>query len=87
METYQTEVIKNMEELNAIYAKIVSQNQSKKGGAMTCTPEQQAEIKTTITKWEQVTTQFVEVAIKSETSTTTSTSTSTSDSRGTAQAN
>nr|ABU90830.1 pollen-expressed protein MF10 [Brassica rapa subsp. oleifera] len=87
METYQTEVIKNMEELNAIYAKIVSQNQSKKGGAMTCTPEQQAEIKTTITKWEQVTTQFVEVAIKSETSTTTSSSTSTSDSRGTAQAN
>nr|VDD44122.1 unnamed protein product [Brassica oleracea] len=85
METYQAEVIKNMEELNAIYAKIVSQNQSKKGGAMTCTPEQQAEIKTTITKWEQVTTQFVEVAIKSETSTTTSTSTSAST--GTAQAN
>ncbi|XP_013628504.1 PREDICTED: cell wall protein DAN4-like [Brassica oleracea var. oleracea] len=85
METYQAEVIKNMEELNAIYAKIVTQNQSKKGGAMTCTPEQQAEIKTTITKWEQVTTQFVEVAIKSETSTTTSTSTSAST--GTAQAN
>ncbi|CAG7899043.1 unnamed protein product [Brassica rapa] len=83
METYQAEVIKNMEELNAIYAKIVTQNQSKKGGAMTCTPEQQAEIKTTITKWEQVTTQFVEVAIKSETSTTTSTSSST----GTAQPN
>ncbi|KAF8097666.1 hypothetical protein N665_0284s0031 [Sinapis alba] len=74
METYQAEVIKNMEELNAIYAKIVSENQNKKGGALTCTPEQQAEIKTTITKWEQVTTQFVEVAIKSET-TTTSTST------------
>ncbi|KAL0678949.1 hypothetical protein Bca4012_006930 [Brassica carinata] len=85
METYQAEVIKNMEELNAIYAKIVTQNQSKKGGAMTCTPEQQAEIKTTITKWEQVTTQFVEVAIKSETST--ATSTSTSSSTGTAQAN
>uniref|UniRef100_M4D2R9 DUF1216 domain-containing protein n=1 Tax=Brassica campestris TaxID=3711 RepID=M4D2R9_BRACM len=83
METYQAEVIKNMEELNAIYAKIVTQNQIKKGGAMTCTPEQQAEIKTTITKWEQVTTQFVEVAIKSETSTTTSTSSST----GTAQPN
>ncbi|CAF1709889.1 unnamed protein product [Brassica oleracea var. botrytis] len=96
METYQAEVIKNMEELNAIYAKIlwvsfgknskiVTQNQSKKGGAMTCTPEQQAEIKTTITKWEQVTTQFVKVAIKSETST--ATSTSTSSSTGTAQAN
>ncbi|XP_022555689.2 cell wall protein DAN4-like isoform X1 [Brassica napus] len=85
METYQAEVIKNMEELNAIYAKIVTQNQSNKGGAMTCTPEQQAEIKTTITKWEQVTTQFVEVAIKSETST--ATSTSTSSSTGTAQAN
>ncbi|KAF8105823.1 hypothetical protein N665_0155s0038 [Sinapis alba] len=83
METYQTEVIKNMEELNAIYAKIVSENQNKKGGALTCTPEQQAEIKTTITKWEQVTTQFVEVAIKSETSTSTSTSSSTR----TAQAN
>ncbi|KAG2290990.1 hypothetical protein Bca52824_037659 [Brassica carinata] len=80
METYQAEVIKNMEELNAIYAKIVG-----KGGAMTCTPEQQAEIKTTITKWEQVTTQFVKVAIKSETST--ATSTSTSSSTGTAQAN
>ena len=85
METYQAEVIKNMEELNAIYAKIVAQNQSKKGEALTCTPEQQAQIKTTITKWEQVTTQFVEVAIKSETST--STSTSTSSSTGTAQAN
>ncbi|KAG2304000.1 hypothetical protein Bca52824_032651 [Brassica carinata] len=85
METYQSEVIKNMEQLDAIYAKIITQNQSKKGGAMTCTPEQQAEIKQTITKWEQVTTQFVEVAIKSETST--STSTSTSSSTGTAQAN
>ncbi|KAJ4916899.1 hypothetical protein Rs2_02449 [Raphanus sativus] len=83
METYQAEVIKNMEELDAIYAKIVAENQNKKGGAMTCTPEQQAQIKTTITKWEQVTTQFVEVAIKSETSTSTSTSSST----GTAQAN
>ncbi|XP_018451348.2 uncharacterized protein LOC108822701 [Raphanus sativus] len=85
METYQAEVIKSMQELDAIYAKIVSQNQSKKGGALTCTPEQQAEIKTTITKWEQVTTQFVEVAIKSETSTTSSSSSSTST--GTAQAN
>ncbi|KAL0798747.1 hypothetical protein Bca101_053922 [Brassica carinata] len=86
MENYQTEVIKNMEELDAIYTKIVSQNQSKKGGALTCTPEQQAEIKQTITKWEQVTTQFVEVAIKSET-TTTSTSSSSSSSTEKAQAN
>ncbi|CAH8338674.1 unnamed protein product [Eruca vesicaria subsp. sativa] len=86
METFQTEIIKSMEELNAIHAKIVAQNQSKKGGAMTCTPEQQAEIKTTITKWEQVTTQFVEVAIKSESSTTSSTETS-STGKAQAQAN
>ncbi|VVA93080.1 unnamed protein product [Arabis nemorensis] len=72
METYQTEVMKTVQELDTIYSQIVSQNKGKKDGSLTCTPEQQKQIKLTITKWEQVTTQFVETAIQTESSSTSS---------------
>ncbi|CAA7062356.1 unnamed protein product [Microthlaspi erraticum] len=78
LETCQAEVVKAMEELDAIHAQIVSQNKGKKGGAMTCTAAQQAEIKVKITKWEQVTTQFVEATMESEASSSASASSSSS---------
>lgn len=78
METYQTEVMKAVQELDTIYSQIVSQNKGKKDGSLTCTPAQQKEIKLTITKWEQVTTQFVETAIQSESSSKSSSSSSSS---------
>ncbi|KAL1203233.1 hypothetical protein V5N11_001236 [Cardamine amara subsp. amara] len=74
MENYQGEVVKCMEELDAIYSKIVSQNKGKSEGSLTCTAEQQKEIQVTITKWEQITTQFVETAVQSETQTSSSSS-------------
>ncbi|KAL1217755.1 hypothetical protein V5N11_013347 [Cardamine amara subsp. amara] len=74
MENYQGELVKCMEELDAIYSKIVSQNKGKSEGSLTCTAEQQKEIQVTITKWEQITTQFVETAVQSETQTSSSSS-------------
>ncbi|KAL1217754.1 hypothetical protein V5N11_013346 [Cardamine amara subsp. amara] len=82
VETYQGEVVKTMEELDVIYGKIVSQNKGKNEGSLTLTAEQQKEIKVTITKWEQVTTQFVETCVQSETQ-----SSSTSSSLGKIKAN
>ncbi|CAA0384030.1 unnamed protein product [Arabidopsis thaliana] len=76
METYQEQVMKTLQELDTIHSQIVSQNQGKKEGSLTCTPAQQTQIKTTITKWEQVTTQFVETAIQSETKSSSTTSSS-----------
>ncbi|EOA25243.1 hypothetical protein CARUB_v10018557mg [Capsella rubella] len=76
MEAYQGEVMKTLQELETIHSQIVSQNKGKK--SLTCTPAQQVQIQQTITKWEQVTTQFVEVATKSETQ---SSSSSTSSSK------
>ncbi|CAD5324433.1 unnamed protein product [Arabidopsis thaliana] len=76
METYQEQVMKTLQELDNIHSQIVSQNQGKKEGSLTCTPAQQTQIKTTITKWEQVTTQFVETAIQSETKSSSTTSSS-----------
>ncbi|KFK44853.1 hypothetical protein AALP_AA1G311000 [Arabis alpina] len=68
--------MKAVEELDTIYAQIVSQNKGKKEGTLTCTPEQQKQIKLTITKWEQVTTQFVETAVQTESSSSSSSSSS-----------
>ncbi|XP_010502880.1 PREDICTED: mediator of RNA polymerase II transcription subunit 1-like [Camelina sativa] len=73
METYQGEVMKTLQELETIHSQIVSQNKGKKEGSLTCTPAQQMQIKQTITKWEQVTTQFVETATQTQTSSTSST--------------
>ncbi|XP_010514598.1 PREDICTED: cell wall protein IFF6-like [Camelina sativa] len=74
METYQGEVMKTLQELETIHSQIVSQNKGKKEGSLTCTPAQQMQIKQTITKWEQVTTQFVETATQTETTSSSSTS-------------
>ncbi|XP_010425660.1 PREDICTED: mucin-22-like [Camelina sativa] len=74
METYQGEVMKTLQELETIHSQIVTQNKGKKEGSLTCTPAQQMQIKQTITKWEQVTTQFVETATQSETTSSSSTS-------------
>ena len=76
MEAYQEQVMKTLEELDTIHSQIVSQTKGKQEGSWTCTPEQQTQIKTTITKWEQVTTQFVETAIQSETQSSSTTSSS-----------
>ncbi|XP_023638983.1 uncharacterized protein LOC17885727 [Capsella rubella] len=76
MEAYQGEVMKTLQELETIHSQIVSQNKGKKEGSLTCTPAQQTQIKQTITKWEQVTTQFVETAVQSETQSSSSTSSS-----------
>ncbi|CAH8267091.1 unnamed protein product [Arabidopsis lyrata] len=76
METYQEQVMKTLQELDTIHSQIVSQNKGKKEGSLTCTPAQQTQIKQTITKWEQVTTQFVETAIQSETKSSSTTSSS-----------
>ncbi|AEE77493.1 unnamed protein product [Arabidopsis thaliana] len=76
MEAYQEQVMKTLEELDTIHSQIVSQTKGKQEGSLTCTPEQQTQIKTTITKWEQVTTQFVETAIQSETQSSSTTSSS-----------
>ncbi|XP_019099621.1 PREDICTED: uncharacterized protein LOC109132464 [Camelina sativa] len=73
METYQGEVMKTLQELETIRSQIVSQNKGKKEGSLTCTPAQQMQIKQTITKWEQVTTQSVETATQTQTSSTSST--------------
>ncbi|XP_010425691.1 PREDICTED: uncharacterized protein LOC104710740 [Camelina sativa] len=78
METYQGEVMKTLQELETIHSQIVSQNKGKTEGSLTCTPAQQMQIKQTITKWEQVTTQFVETASQSETKTSSSASSSAS---------
>ncbi|ESQ32575.1 hypothetical protein EUTSA_v10004155mg [Eutrema salsugineum] len=69
MESYQGEVTKALHELDAIHKKILSQSQGKKDGTVTVTETQRTEIKQTITKWETVTTQFVETAMKSESTT------------------
>ncbi|KAL1204283.1 hypothetical protein V5N11_002259 [Cardamine amara subsp. amara] len=69
LEDYQGEVMKTIQELETIHSQIVNQNKDKKDGSLTVTTEQRTEIKKTITKWEQVTTQFVETAIQSETQT------------------
>ena len=86
MEAYQEQVMKTLEELDTIHAQIVSQNKGK--ASLTCTPTQQVQIKQTITKWEQVTTQFVEVAAQSESSASSSSySSSSASSTGKLQAN
>lgn len=66
METYQQEVAKALQELEAIHKKIIEANQGKVEGSVAVTAEQKTEIKQTITRWETVTTQFVETAIQTE---------------------
>ncbi|CAN6876385.1 unnamed protein product [Brassica oleracea] len=66
METYQQEVAKSLQELEAIHKKIIEANQGKVEGSVAVTAEQKTEIKQTITRWETVTTQFVETAIQTE---------------------
>ncbi|KAF8105732.1 hypothetical protein N665_0157s0295 [Sinapis alba] len=66
MENYQQEVTKSLQELETIHKKIIEANQGKTDGSVTVTAEQKTEIKQTITRWETVTTQFVETAIQTE---------------------
>ncbi|KAJ0254002.1 hypothetical protein HA466_0115910 [Hirschfeldia incana] len=66
METYQQEVAKSLQELEAIHKKIIEANQGKVEGSVAVTEEQKKEIKQTMTRWETVTTQFVETAIQTE---------------------
>lgn len=68
METSKDEMIKCLKQLQDINSKIVS------GKKVTST--QQSEIKQTITKWEKVTTQFVETAASSSSSSSSSSSAS-----------
>ncbi|CAN8272540.1 unnamed protein product [Cochlearia groenlandica] len=76
LETYQEEVMEAVQQLETIHSQIIAMNKGKAEGKMTCTAAQQKEIQVTITKWEQVTTQFVETAIQSESSSSSSSSSS-----------
>ncbi|XP_010554032.1 PREDICTED: uncharacterized protein LOC104823934 [Tarenaya hassleriana] len=67
MENYQREMMKTLNQLQDVTSKVVKENQSKQDGSVTVTQTQKKVIKETITRWEQVTTQFVETAVESET--------------------
>lgn len=69
MQSSEQQVIKTLKELENVNSKIVSESQGK-----TVSSTQQTELKQTLTKFEQVTTQYVETAASSSSSSSSSSS-------------
>ncbi|XP_010528325.1 PREDICTED: uncharacterized protein LOC104805452 [Tarenaya hassleriana] len=76
MQSYQEEMMKTLNALQEVTKNVVKENESKQEGAVTVTQTQQKVFKETITRWEQVTTQFVETAVESEAQSSTKTQSS-----------